>query len=395
MFALTKELTESFEAEKNNPHVKRYNVYSAADIYSILYDINQSFFSNSFVGRPLWFRGQSFEHYRLLPSLYRNRENKTADGLKMYSRLSLAEEYRYQNIAARVNHLIDTGPNSRVEWQEVLQHHFGKTRFMDWSESLRTALDFALEAFIDTLDNEKNAAHRAQMTPVVWVLNPYRLNEHIYDFFAEDSPKAKELIKKALTNVIYTESQREKLAKNIQEELKRHKDIYFNLGDKEASIDITIDGIVSACILDKHYHYNAEHMKNMLKSYEFNPFFFLLVRFYTDALPIEVKLDHQMILPPLASIQPYHSERIRAQRGTFTIFPNYCREEEALHIADTELDRILIESQKEISDCFCQLRLCDPNRITRDLICAGERRPELYPDIQIYADYLEAQKFHI
>lgn len=395
MFALTKELTNSFENEKIRDHIKRYNVYSMTDIYSILYDINQSFYLNPFVGRPLWFRGQSYEHYRLLPSLYRKRENKTADIRKMYSKLSLAEEYRYQNIAARVNHLIDTDPNSRVEWQEVLQHHFGKTRFMDWSESLRTALDFALEAFIDTLDNATNSTRRAQMTPVVWVLNPYRLNEHIYDFFAEDSPKATALIKKALTNLIDNTRQRADFAKKIQAELKKHKDIYFNLGDKNAPIDISIEGIVSACVLDKHYHYNAEHMANMLKSYEFNPFFFLLVRFYTDALPIDVTLDNQMILPPLASVQPYHSERIRAQRGTFTIFPNYCREGAALHIADTELDRIMIESQKDISDCFCQLRLCDPNRIARDLICAGERRPELYPDIQIYADYLEAQKFHI
>lgn len=86
------------------------------------------------------------ETYRLVPSLFRDRENKQNKN-ESYSTLSLAEEYRHQNFSARVSYLAQSNLRSRVEWQEVLQHHFGKTRFMDWSESVETAVNFAIEPF--------------------------------------------------------------------------------------------------------------------------------------------------------------------------------------------------------------------------------------------------------
>lgn len=59
------------------------------------------------------------------------------------------------------------------------------------------------------------------------------------------------------------------------------------------------------------------------------------------------------------------------------------------------MDVIPIESQKSISDCFCNIRLCDPVRVAKELIYAGERLPEIYPEIQVYADYLETKRFYV
>lgn len=372
--------------------ISKYNAYSMSDVYDSLNDIGKNVFKNvgDEIGRPLWFRGQSMEKYRLVPSLFRNRENRQNES-NSYSMLSLAEEYRHQNFSARVNHLVQTNIRSRVEWQEVLQHHFGKTRFMDWSESIETAVNFALEPFIDTKDTEDNRMQRAVSTPGIWIVNPYKLNEHVYDFFA--SPEHKTYIERALQNVVASNTKRKTLASNIQKELKENKDIYFNFGGNK-TLDIAIRGLVSVCILDEHYHYHAENMEQMLVHHEFNPFFYLLVRYYADALPVEADVNKEMI-PPIASIQPYHSERIRAQRGTFTIFPNYCRTEAAKQFAGTDMDVIAIESQRDISDCFCNIRLCDPVRIARELIYAGERRPEMYPDMQAYADYLETKELFV
>lgn len=379
-----------------NSSIKSYDAFSMSDIYAILGEIGQEHgktqkdFQNPI--RPLWFRGQSKEEYTLIPSLFRERDNETNDN-DSYSTLSLAEEYRHQNLSARVNHLTATHPDSRVEWQEVLQHHFGKTRFMDWSESVEIALNFALEPFIDTKDTEDNRVNRSALTPGIWVLNPYRLNEKVYDYFCDET-ESLNLVVNSLTNLFtYPTTKIGKLAKKIINEMEKNKNIYFNISDKKI-LDSAINGLVSLCVLDKYYHYNAERMREMLEGFEFNPFFFLLVRYYADALPVKADIN-TTLLPPLASIQPYHSERIRAQRGTFTIFPNYCRTKAAQSMAGTKMDIIPIESQKYISDCFYYIRLCDHVRIARELIYAGERRPVLYPDIQVYADYLETQKFFL
>lgn len=389
-----------YQKKKENEKgcIVSYDAFSMSDIYTILREIGledekkepQKDFQNPI--RPLWFRGQSKEEYTLIPSLFRERGNKRNDS-NFYSTLSLAEEYRHQNLSARVNHLIPTHLSSRVEWQEVFQHHFGKTRFMDWSESVEIALNFALEPFIDTKNTEDNRINRSSMTPGIWVLNPYRLNEKVYDFFC-DNEKTFKLIRNSLENLFSCPAYEiDKIAEKIRTEMINNKDIYFNI-DSENIIDSAINGLVSVCVLDKYYHYNAERIKKMLENFEFNPFFFLLVRYYADALPVAADVN-KTLLPPLASIQPYHSERIRAQRGTFTIFPNYYRTEAAQDLARSKMDVIPIESQKYISDCFYYIRLCDHVRIARELIYAGERRPVLYPDIQVYADYLETQKFFL
>lgn len=378
---IVRQIKGYYSANAPASKIHTYNAYSMSDVYEVLEDI----------GRPLWFRGQESEAYMLLPSLYRGRENKQ-NTKGFYSKLSLAEEYRHQNFSARVNHLIQTNPKNRVEWQELLQHHFGKTRFMDWSESLEKAINFALEPFIDTKDTHDNRTKRASATPGIWVLNPYRLNGHIYDFFAE--PNNYNYVIKALKR-LFSGNDLIRIGREIQDELKCMKDVYFNFGGNgKKDVDIAINGIVSVCVLDEYCHYNAENMARMLEQNEFNPFFYLVARYYADALPVEADINMDL-LPPIASVQPYHSERIRAQRGTFTIFPNYCRTSAAEQLAGTNMDVVALESQKSVADCFCNIRLCDPVRIAKELIYAGERRPELYPDVQIYADYLETKEFFL
>ncbi len=381
-----------YKSEKWKSCIRIYDAYSMADVYNKIEDIGQNVFKNvgGSIGRPLWFRGQEKEEYTLIPTLYRERDN-SMNRDRSYSAFSLAEQYRHQNFAARVTHLIQSGPKNRVEWQEVLQHHLGKTRFMDWSESAQTAVDFALESFLDTKNSIDNSIKRSTATPGIWVLDPYKLNSHVYDFFAEKENL--EYVIRALRSLFSDATELEKAGKELQDELKENKKKYFDFSEGEV-IDAAINGLVSICVLDEHYHYNAENMKCMLKSREFNPFFFLLVRYYADALPVEAELSKNL-LPPLASVQPYHSERIRAQRGTFTIFPNYCRSEEAKHFGGTAMDIIPIESQKYVHDCFCNIRLCDPVRVAKELIYAGERMPEIYPDVQVYANYLETQKFFL
>ena len=49
-----------------------------------------------------------------------------------------------------------------------------------------------------------------------------------------------------------------------------------------------------------------------------NSVYYVLGRIYSDGYILE---DRK--IPPLAVVHPYHSERIKAQKGVFTVFPFY------------------------------------------------------------------------
>ena len=129
---------------------------------------------------------------------------------------------------------------------------------------------------------------------------------------------------------------------------------------------------------------------------EFNPFYYICLRYYSDAFPADVKDGKYDVLPPLAVLQPYHSERIRAQRGAFTIFPNYTLSQNAKKLYDVaKHDVRKMENQINIQDCLVKINLLNPIKIARSLILSGERRSELYPDVDVYTELIESEKFYI
>lgn len=100
------------------------------------------------ISQTLWFRGQEYAHYNLVPNIFRDAQYKY-NSLQTYSNNHLREDYRFQHFMARNYDKTDyREPHSIFEWQEVMQHFFSKTRLMDWSEFLFSALEFALEAYL-------------------------------------------------------------------------------------------------------------------------------------------------------------------------------------------------------------------------------------------------------
>lgn len=335
-------------------------------------------------GQPLWFRGHPYASYNLLPSIMRKRDDGNSENfLKTYSTGNLREEYRLQNYKARVYHLTPSKPTSKLEWQALYQHNFGKTRLLDWSESARTALSFALEAFIDPRELSDLARQRNTITPTVWVLNPRRLNQKVYEYLGNKN--SVKLIEKALYSLNL-----QKNAGVFRNEIQKN-DCYINL-DIKSTDDIEIDGIINLGVIDEYRMSYGQELGRMLEHLEFNPFFYLCLRLYTDALPVET-CKKEDILPPLAILHQYQSERIRAQRGVFTIFPNYCLDQTSQKYKKLGYDRRILENQPYIADCLYEIRILNPSKVARDLLYSGERRTELYPENEYYAHTMEAAKF--
>ena len=311
----------------------------------------------------MWFRGHTKSSYTLLPTLLRDgKEESPAD----YGRNHLREDLRYQHFRSKNTHLVNTSPESKIEWLEIMQHHLGKTRLMDWSESAISSLMFALLSH-----------RRLSMTPAVWALDPMRLNEHIFQYFS----KHESLAKDAVGDITRSGKDRLPLIQAIMTQLQTPTRIF------DDNDELGINGIVCLSVIWSEYHANADRLYNLLLHREFNAFFYLLLRYYNDGLPVAMNT-----LPPLAVVHPYHSRRIEYQHGVFTIVPHYQIEKEQIGSVH---DCRPMERQPAIRDCLYKICITRPARVAKELLMLGERTVGLYPDIDKYVQDIEAKTWQI
>ena len=99
-----------------------------------------------------YYRGHSDSAWQLRPSLARVKEKD----------IEYFEPTLYYSFITEAGSLL---PITNSSWDNIyaMQHHGLPTRLLDWSESFSVALYFALE--------------KAEKEAVVWILNPYKLNE--------------------------------------------------------------------------------------------------------------------------------------------------------------------------------------------------------------------------
>src|ERR1043165_6255648 len=108
-----------------------------------------------------WFRGHGSETWKLLPSLARSKQFDTV--LYRYR----SEGAREQGVYHRFMHEAGTLLTSSDSWQIAfaMQHHGIPTRLLDWTTTFAVALYFAIRD--------------ATSDAVIWILNPYALNEQL------------------------------------------------------------------------------------------------------------------------------------------------------------------------------------------------------------------------
>lgn len=324
----------------------------------------------------LWFRGQGNARHSLVPSLFRTkvriREDQERNG---YTSLHYAEDIRTQHYIAKNYHLLSKEPSSRVEWLEVMQHHQIKTRVLDWSESSLHSLLFAVEAFLD--NRQYHERERQNCSPCVWVLRPQELNKRIMSELRGSTTLHNELLRDLKIN--------NKEMKKIEERINQYGDFSKYAETKETE---HIDYIFNLSSINDELLRDRIRIKELLLNGSVTtPYYYLISRIYSDG--------HTMTnrrFAPLCVVHPYHSERIRAQKGVFTVFPFYKEQPEDSVLRALEINPDAMEYNRMAGDCLCQIMINNPQKIALQMLKNGMNDSWLYPEMPVVSSEIEEHR---
>lgn len=327
----------------------------------------------------LWFRGLSDMDHALIPSLFRQETKVTTGNLNGdYSRMHYVEDIRTQHYIAKNYHFFEKEPSSRVEWLEVMQHHEMSTRVLDWSESSIHSLIFALEAFI----NNKNYTEqkRSECVPCVWVLEPGELNKRIYEYLDMHIKDGTRFLYEIVEELQLNDNEKNELIDNMRE--------FTYAGYSETKETSHLDYILNLSAINDEILRDRNRIKYLLRKGDIiNPYYYLLSRIYSDG-----KILESRDLPPLAVVHPYHSERIKAQKGVFTVFPFYREKKEDKAAREMAVNPDAMENNRLAEKCLYKIVLSSPQKIAYELMTNGMNNSWLYPEMPIVANELERRQ---
>ena len=325
----------------------------------------------------LWFRGESQIQYTLIPSLFReNKGVETSENDEQYSNFHYAEDIRVQHYNAKNFHYLDKEPSSRIEWLEVMQHHGVNTRVLDWSESSTHSLLFAIEPFCKK-ENASNKEHKLNVSPCIWVLDPQGLNKDLLGILG----KNKDLQKKLLSNLHINATEIDKIVARI-ENLTANMETNMELESTHH-----INYLMNLSAINDEIYRDSEWLGKMLADKEaINPLYYLLSRIYSDGYILD-----DYALPPLAVVHPYHSERIKAQKGVFTVFPFYKvhSEKERNVLKKLSVNPDSMSFNNVVQKHLYKIILCQPQQIAYEMLTNGMNESWLYPEMPIVSNEIE------
>lgn len=335
------ELNQKYEINSLSDYVKKIKEFATEDM--------------------LWFRGQGNHQYHLLPNLYR--ENVVDFGENDYNSIHLAEDMRIQQYYATNYSFIKGSGINTTEWLGMGQHFGLKTRFLDWSTSALHALMFALESYAD-----KKTADVQTAIPCVWALKPQKMNKRIVEELFNNSGDLEKRLMEA------TQSKEE--LKELIELIGKLKEIgdpykYILKENNPENHWNKMDYIYDLAYFDRLLERVRSNPKLAFSGDIVNPIFYLLACVYIEGYSAGECLN----CTPLAVVHPLNSERIREQRGVFTVFPFPNKK---LYKGSDGLEYMRMEHNSYITGNLCKLVLKKPEHILAELRCLGVNRSWLY-----------------
>lgn len=326
-----------------------------------------------------WFRGMSDVGYSLVTTLHRAGVVTKRSSINNYSQAHYDEDICTQHYIAKNYHFFDKNPTSRTEWLEVMQHHGMRTRLLDWSESSIHSLLFSLECFLD--NRNFRDADRDKCVPCVWVLEPKKLNERIYEIIKGKLDTDSCFIKELLSELGMTFLEQDRAIKRVKTFF---QDDSFRQGGKH------LNGIYNLSEINNEILRDRSRLKYMiLEGDSAYPFFYLLSRIYSDGYILR---DRE--LPPLATVQSYHSERIKAQKGVFTVFPFYEENPDDYKNRKMKVNPDALENNVYSNSFLHKIIISNPQRMTWDLLANGMNDSWLYPEMPIVSNVLENRRIY-
>lgn len=364
---ITREESTMNDAEKKE--IAGYNVtFEVRDLTGVLKAVHQ--FSE---GEVVWFRGHESCEHKLLPTLYRDTKVDFFQD-HSYSSVHMAEDMRIQQYYARDYPFIKDSGNNTVEWLGMGQHFGLHTRFLDWSLSAIHSLVFALNKYVE------NSAFEGQDIPCLWVLKPQEMNMRIINHLSEENwaDTYQDVYGRDIREI-------EKL-KKLLEDMRNHKDEFKKVFMESNSENKWrhLDYIYNLSYFDRLLEMTKSNPTLALTGNVINPIFLILAMNYIDGT---VTGGEYLDTVPLAIIHPLNSERIREQKGVFTVFPfpSQKRYEES----GNNLEYLKMEWNPLLCGSLCKIVLLRPQTICRELKSLGVHRSWLFNEPEYIAKEIE------
>ena len=159
------------------PVTKYIEVLSANDINSLIRKLDNAAKEISDDSEPIWYRGHKSNEYKLIPSLYRMKDEKRC----FYSEISLRDmmEPLFKSFKVRsfgAKEIYEKGDDTCIGTLVSMQHYSVPTNILDWSTSAFNALYFAVEDYMSLSEKEKAVRVMPKDDAEIWLLNPIRMN---------------------------------------------------------------------------------------------------------------------------------------------------------------------------------------------------------------------------
>ena len=95
---------------------------------------------------------------------------------------------------------------------------------------------------------------------------------------------------------------------------------------------------------------------------------------------------------PLAIVESYHSERIKAQKGAFSVFPYYEEDAAVKAAGKMKIPLDAMEYMYRGNHFLHKIQLCNPDEIAFEIMNAGLNVSWLYPEMPVVANAIESRE---